>query len=96
MTLMLSALSLISLALAAFMAVLLTRSGNARVAAERELAVARQRLADGETRLADFERLRSESLQAAQAAVLATAQQLSSKLLEDHKRENVEIGRAHV
>jgi DNA recombination protein RmuC len=40
--------------------------------------------------MADFERLRQESLQAAQAAVLATAQQLSSKLLEDHKRENAE------
>jgi DNA recombination protein RmuC len=90
MTLMLAALSLISLALAAVLGVLLARSGNARVAAERELAVARQRLADGENRLADFERLRAESLQAAQAAVLATAQQLSSKLLEDHKRENVE------
>lgn len=90
MTLMLAALSLISLASAAVLGILVARSGNARVAAERELAVARHRLADGENRLADFERLRAESLQAAQAAVLATAQQLSSKLLEDHKRENVE------
>ena len=90
MTLMLAALSLISLALAAVMGTLLARSTNARVAAERELAVTRQRLADGENRLGDFERLRAESLQAAQAAVLATAQQLSSKLLEDHKRENAE------
>jgi DNA recombination protein RmuC len=90
MSLVLAALSLISLTLAAVLGVLLARSTKARVAAERELAVARQRLADGENRLADFERLRAESLQAAQAAVLTTAQQLSSKLLEDHKRENVE------
>jgi DNA recombination protein RmuC len=93
MTLILAALSLISLGLAAVLAVLLGRSTNARVAAERELAVARQRFADGENRLGDFERLRAESLQAAQAAVLATAQQLSSKLLEDHKRENAEAKR---
>jgi DNA recombination protein RmuC len=93
MTLILAALSLISLGLAAVLAALLARSTNARVAAERELAVARQRLADGENRFGDFERLRAESLQAAQAAVLATAQQLSSKLLEDHKRENAEAKR---
>lgn len=62
----------------------------ARFAAEKELAAARQQLLDGEQRLTDFARLREESLQAAQAAVLATAQQLSSKLLEDHKRENIE------
>jgi DNA recombination protein RmuC len=93
MTLMLAALCLISLGLAAVLGVLLARSAAGRVAAERELALARQRLADGENRLGDFERLRAESLQAAQAAVLATAQQLSSKLLEDHKRENAEAKR---
>lgn len=63
----------------------------ARLVAERENAAARQQLVDGERRLADFERLRQESLQAAQAAVLATAQQLSSKLLDDHKRETAEV-----
>lgn len=63
----------------------------ARLAAERESAAARQQLVDGDRRLADFERLRQESLQAAQAAVLATAQQLSSKLLDDHKRETAEV-----
>jgi DNA recombination protein RmuC len=60
------------------------------LAAERDLAAARQELRSAGSRLADFERLREESLQAAQAAVLATAQQLSSKLLEDHKRESGE------
>lgn len=62
----------------------------AQFTAERELAVARQQSGEVERRMADFERLRQESQQAAQAAVLATAQQLSSKLLEDHKRENAE------
>lgn len=49
----------------------------------RELAVMRQRLGD-------FEQLKNESLKSAQAAVLETAQVLSSKLLEDHKRESAE------
>lgn len=62
----------------------------ARLAAERDAAALGQQLQDGERRLADFERLRQESLQAAQAAVLATAQTLSSKLLDDHKRETAE------
>jgi len=63
---------------------------RARHAAERDLAVARQQLAEAQNRLPDFERLRQESLQAAQAAMLKTAQELSSKLLDDHKRENAE------
>ena len=62
----------------------------AHTAAERERAVAVQRLADMEMRIADFERLKSESLKAAQAAILGTAQQLSSKLIEDHRRESAE------
>src|SRR5260221_5070160 len=49
----------------------------------RELAVMRQQLGD-------FERLKEESLKSNQAAVLETAQQVSSKLLEDHKRESAE------
>ena len=50
----------------------------------------RQRLADNEARMADFERVKAEGLQAMQAAALQTTQMLSSKLLEDHKRENAE------
>jgi DNA recombination protein RmuC len=61
-----------------------------RHAAERKAALAEQRLADMANRIADFERLKEESLQAAQAAMLATAQSLSSKLIDDHKRENEE------
>src|SRR5882672_3982216 len=51
--------------------------------AAREVAVMRQQLGD-------FERLKAESLQSNQAAVLETAQLVSSKLLADHKRENEE------
>jgi DNA recombination protein RmuC len=65
-------------------------AAEARLAAERALAAAREQLAAAEARMADFERLRQDSLQAAQAAVLETAQQLSSKLLDDHKRESAE------
>lgn len=90
MEMTLAALTLAMLLVAVALAVLLARALAARLAAERELAAARQQLLDGERRVADFERLKEESLQAAQAAVLATAQQLSSKLLEDHKRENAE------
>ena len=91
---MLIGLSLLLLMTALVLAVLLARSAAARSAAERDAAVLRQQATEGERRIADFERLRAESLQAAQAAVLATAQQLSSKLLEDHKRENAEAKQA--
>jgi DNA recombination protein RmuC len=55
----------------------------AEAAAAREVAVMRQQLGD-------FERLKAESLKSNQAAVLETAQLVSSKLLADHKRENEE------
>src|SRR5665213_1172622 len=65
------------------------RAVKARHAAESELAVTREKLAEAANRLPDFERLRQDSLQAAQAAMHKTALDLSSKLLEDHKREAV-------
>jgi len=55
----------------------------AESSASREVAVMRQQLGD-------FERLKAESLKSNQAAVLETAQLVSSKLLADHKRENEE------
>ena len=64
---------------------------KAQHAAERELAVAREKLNEAENRRGDFETLRRESLQAAQAAMLETAQVVSSKLLDDHKRESAEV-----
>jgi DNA recombination protein RmuC len=53
---------------------------NAQSRAERAALLAQQRIGE-------FEMLRREMLRSAQSAVLSTAQQLSSKLLEDHKRE---------
>lgn len=90
MVMILAVLALIFMALTASLGWLCWRATAARLAAEGELALARQRLAHEEARRHDFEHLRAESLQAAQAAVLTTAQQLSSKLIEDHKRENAE------
>ena len=61
---------------------------EARVAAERGAAAAQAELAAIQTRLADFERLRKEMTDAAKGAVSETAAQVSSKLLDDHKRES--------
>jgi DNA recombination protein RmuC len=67
---------------------------DAAVAAEREaardLAVMQQRLKDGESRIAEFERLKAQMLKDMQAAALETTTLVSSKLIEDHKRENAE------
>jgi DNA recombination protein RmuC len=82
------------LAVAVFGLVALSRARDSAIraqhAAERELDVAREKLSEAENRRGDFETLRRESLQAAQAAMHKTALDLSSKLLEDHKRENAE------
>jgi DNA recombination protein RmuC len=91
MELMLAALALVLLLLAAGLGLLLARAVVTRLTAERDLATARQQLLAGEQRLADFERLKQESLLATKAALLETGQQLSSKLLDDHKRENAEV-----
>jgi DNA recombination protein RmuC len=55
--------------------------------AEQDAALRRQELLDVQKRLEDWETAKAESLQAAKAAVLATATEVSSKLLDDHKRE---------
>jgi DNA recombination protein RmuC len=62
----------------------------ARLSAQTALAAARQQLADAEQRMAEFERLRQEMLTSTKAALLEGGTQLSSKLLEDHKRENAD------
>ena len=61
-----------------------------RLVAETELATARQRLVDADQRMTEFEKLRVEMLNSTKAALLEGGTQLSSKLLEDHKRENAE------
>ena len=63
---------------------------EARVAAERGAAAAQAELTAMQARLEDFERLRKEVTDAAKVAVTDTAAQLSSKLLDDHKRETTE------
>jgi DNA recombination protein RmuC len=60
-----------------------------RVAAERALAAV-QRAGDLERVLADGDRARQELVTAAKAAALETASALSSKLIDDHKRETAE------
>lgn len=56
--------------------------------AEREAARADREAALARQRVGEFARLREEMLTSAKAAVLGAAQELSSKLLDDHKREN--------
>lgn len=63
---------------------------HARSRAVTDLAVAREQLAQAERRSTDYARLKQEMLDATKAAVLEPAQSLSSKLLDDYKRENAE------
>lgn len=58
--------------------------------AESQAALRAQEVVEIKKRMEDWEKTKAESLQAAKAAVLATASELSTKLLEDHKRENSE------
>jgi DNA recombination protein RmuC len=64
-----------------------TREAEAREAAEKRALLAEQARAEMEARIADWEKTKEQHLEAAKAAMLATSQQVSSKLLEDHKRE---------
>lgn len=57
-------------------------------AAEQQAALRAQQLTEMQKRLDDWETAKAESLQAAKAAVLATASELSTKLLADHKQES--------
>ena len=51
-------------------------------------AAATARLSEAERRAADWETAEARQLQAAKAAMLATARELSGQLLDDHKRES--------
>jgi DNA recombination protein RmuC len=59
-------------------------------AAETVAALARQETASMRERMADWTATKAEFLKSTQAGVLETAQQISSKLLADHKRETQE------
>ena len=63
---------------------------EARVVAERGAAAAQAELTAVQARLQDFERVQSEMMAAAKVAVTDTAARVSSKLLDDHKRETAE------
>jgi DNA recombination protein RmuC len=65
----------------------LTQARAAAHAAATEAALARQDAASMRERIADWEATKAELLKSTQAGVLETAQQISSKLLADHKRE---------
>jgi DNA recombination protein RmuC len=78
---------------AARLAVLEAEIETARAAghaAQRDAAVARQEAASMRERIVDWETTKAEFLKSTQAGVLETAQQISSKLLADHKRETQE------
>ncbi len=55
--------------------------------AEKDAALARQSVAEMQARIADWETVKQQGQEAAKAAVLETAATVSTKLLEDHKRE---------
>lgn len=55
--------------------------------AEKQEAVALQKVEAAEQRIREFEQLKGQFEQFAKAAALETGNQLSNKLLEDHKRE---------
>lgn len=59
-----------------------------RTDAERNAALANQARDEIQKRLDDWETAKAEHLKHSQAAVLSTAQEVSSKLIADHKREN--------
>jgi len=63
---------------------------TARIEAERARSVAEERAAAMKLRIEDWEAQRAESLQAARAAIMQAGNEMSSKLLEDHKRETLE------
>jgi DNA recombination protein RmuC len=66
---------------------------TARIEAARaatDAALARQQADAIRQQMADWERTKAEFLETTKAGVFQTAQQISSKLLEDHKRETAE------
>ena len=60
---------------------------TAQAETETQLRLARQETAAMGSRIADWDATRSQFLETTRASVLSTAQELSSKLLADHKRE---------
>ena len=61
---------------------------TARTEAERDAALAAQARDEIQKRMEDWEAAKAEHMKNAQAATVATAHEVSSKLLTDHKRES--------
>lgn len=57
------------------------------LAAEKDVALKEQEIRDIQLRMSDWEKTKAEGIQAVKAAALSTATELSTKLLNDHKRE---------
>ena len=57
----------------------------------RECEVAKSKLQEFDKRLTDFEQSKKEALDNSKAAIFEIANQLSSKLISDHRRENEEV-----
>lgn len=66
----------------------MARAEGARAATDA--ALARQQAEAGRQQMADWEKTKAEFLETTKAGVFQTAQTISSKLLEDHKRETAE------
>lgn len=62
-------------------------SRQEKVKAEMEVALRVQELKGMEARMSDWEKVKDEGIKAAQAATLSAAMVLSTKVLDDHKRE---------
>ena len=56
---------------------------------QKQLELIQQKMLENEKRMQDWELQRQESIKAAKASILEAGGQLSSKLLEDHKRETL-------
>lgn len=65
----------------------LEEAKDARREAEKNTALAQQKIEEMQTKMADWGKTKDEAMAAARAAMLSTATELSNKLLEDHKRE---------
>ena len=67
------------------------RLEKTRTDAEKREALAVQKVDETERRMEDWEAAKKQNIEAAKAATLESANILSSKLLEDHKREAEEV-----
>ncbi|HWK44842.1 MAG TPA: DNA recombination protein RmuC [Stellaceae bacterium] len=63
---------------------------DAAITADTAAALARQQAAQIAQQMQDWTATKAEFLQSTRSAVLTTAQELSTKLIEDHKRESAE------